>query len=83
MPACSDPASPAFVTFSGGFVASWMVVQRLLELEARGCRFTLECDGRFCVRPFELLTPDDVTFLRDHRDAARQVLEYSSQERIQ
>jgi hypothetical protein len=83
MRACSSSTTPAFVTFRGGVVADWRVVRRLLELEARGCRFTLEEGGRFRVVPFDRLTTDDATFLREHRDAARLVLEYCQQERIQ
>ena len=74
MPACSE--SPTLVTFRGGFVAGWAVVQRLLDIEARGGSFRLEDRGRFRVLPPDLLTVDDVAFLRLHRDEARQVIEY-------
>jgi hypothetical protein len=83
MPACSDAAVPELVTFRDGWVADWRIVRRLLELEARGCIFTLEAGGRFRVVPFDKLTADDAAFLRDHRDAARLVLEYCEQERVQ
>lgn len=75
MPGCSDSA---LVTFRGGFVADWAVVARLLGLESRGCSFRLEDGGRFRALPPDRLTPDDVTFLRAHRDEARQVLEYQA-----
>jgi hypothetical protein len=71
----SDSALP-FVTLRGGLVADVMVVVKLLELEARGCRFTLEPAGRFRVTPATELTPDDRAFLKEHRDEARLVLEY-------
>jgi hypothetical protein len=71
------------VTFRGGFVADWAIVSRLLDLEARGCTFSLQADGRFRVRPPEQLTTDDVAFLRGHRDAVRSVLEYMTQEHTQ
>ena len=76
MPACSE--SSGLVTFRGGFVADWVVVARLLDLEARGCLFRLEAGGRFRVMPPDRLTPDDVAFLRARRDEARQVLEYQA-----
>lgn len=76
MPACSE--SSGFVMFRGGFVADWTVVQRLLDIEARGCSFKLEDGGRFRVLPPDRLTPDDVAFLRARRDEARQVLEYQA-----
>lgn len=69
----------AFVTFKGGFVAAWPVVERLLDLEARGCTFQLEDDGHFRVTPPTVLTPDDVAFLRERRDEARQVLAHCEQ----
>ena len=71
--ACSD-----LVHFRGDFVASCAVVQRLLDLESRGCSFRLEDGGRFRVIPPDRLTPDDVAFLRARRDEARQVLEYQA-----
>ena len=59
-------------------MADWTVVQRLLEIEARGCSFRLEESGRFRVLPPDRLTSNDVAFLRAHRDEARQVLEYQA-----
>ena len=76
MPDCSETG--ALVTFRGGVVATWAVVRRLLDIEARGCSFRLEESGRFRVLPPELLTQDDVSFLRARRDEARQVLEYQA-----
>ncbi len=75
MPACSD-TSGLLVTFRGGFVADWAIVHRLLELEGRGCAFRLEHGGRFRVTPPDRLTADDTAFLREHRDEARQVIEF-------
>ena len=49
MPACSE--SFALVTFRGGVVADCGLVQRLLDIEARGCSFRLEEGGRFRVTP--------------------------------
>lgn len=74
MPASSDRP----VTFRGGFIADGRVVQRLLELECRGCTFKLVDGGRFRVIPPDLLTPDDIAFLKARRDEARQVLEYQA-----
>ena len=76
MPVSSE--APTLVTFRGGFVADWQVVQRLLDLESRGAQFRLLDGGRFCVDPPDLLTPDDQAFLRAHRDEARRVLEYEA-----
>jgi hypothetical protein len=67
------------VTFRDGFVANWLVVQRLLDLEFRGATFELVEDGRrFKVVPASILTADDVRFLRAHRDEARRVLQYQA-----
>ncbi len=71
-------ASSELVTFRGGFVADWLVVRRLLEIEERGCSFQLEDGGRFRVVHPDRLTADDVAFLRARRDEARQVLEYQA-----
>jgi hypothetical protein len=68
--------SSDLVTFRDGFVADWPVVQRLLDLEGRGCRFQLEDGGRFRVIPSDLLTRDDVAFLLRRRNEARAVLDY-------
>ena len=70
------PGSSDVVTFRGGFVADWTVVARLLALEARGCSFRLEDGGRFRVQPSDKLTPDDIAFLRQHRDEARAISAY-------
>lgn len=70
--------SSELVTFRGGFVADWAVVHRLLDLEARGCRFVLEAGGRFRVVPPSALTADDKVFLRARRDEARAVIEYQA-----
>jgi len=72
--------SAALLTFRGGFVADWAVVGRLLDLESRGCSFRLEDGGRFRVIPPDRLTPDDVAFLRAHRDEARQVIAHQSED---
>lgn len=73
MPAtvCSD-----LVTFRGGFVADWLLVRCLLDIESRGATFVLLDGGRFRVEPASVLTPDDVAFLRAHRDAARACIAY-------
>lgn len=70
--------SPQLVTFKGGFVADWIVVRRLLDIEARGACFKLLDAGRFRVIPASVLTPDDVAFLRAHRDEARAVISYEA-----
>ena len=59
-------------------MADWTVVARLLELESRGCSFRLEDGGRFRVLPPDLLTADDISFLRARRDEARRVLAYQA-----
>ena len=66
------------VTFKGGFVASVEVVQRLLAIEARGAKFVALAGGRFKVEPVEILTAEDTTFLKAHRDEARLVLAYQA-----
>ena len=74
MPACSE--SSTLVTFRGGFVADRAIVRRLWDLQARGCSFQLEGGGQFRVVPPDRLTADDVAFLRQRRDEARQVIAY-------
>jgi hypothetical protein len=46
MPTSSEPGA-TLVTFRGGFVADWQLVERLLEIEARGALFALVDGGRF------------------------------------
>jgi len=75
MPALSEVQ---LVHFRGGFVADWAVVRRLLELEARGCRFQLEPHDRFRVIPPDLLNSEDLAFLRLNRDEARRILAYQA-----
>jgi hypothetical protein len=59
---------------AGGFVADWIVVCRLLDLEARGVRFELTDAGRFRVVPASALSDDDRVFLRAHRNEAHAVI---------
>jgi hypothetical protein len=66
------------VLFRGGFVADWEVVRRLLDVESRGCTFSLEADGRFAIRPPSVLTADDINFFRAHQREARQVIGYNA-----
>jgi len=68
--------SSDLVTFRGGFVASVTVVQRLIDLEEKGCSFELETTGGFRVVPVALLDEFDLTFLRNRRNEVRQILEY-------
>jgi hypothetical protein len=72
--------TPTLVTFRGGFVAEWLVVEWLLDLEARGARFELVDGGRFLVMPPAILTPADRTFLQARRDEARAVIRYYTDE---
>ena len=80
MPATSSEACRRRepVTLRGGYVVDAAVVRRLLDLERRGARFELLGEGRFRVDPPAVLTPDDIAFLRMHRDEARRVLEYEA-----
>ncbi len=71
-------SEPRLVTFRGGVVASFEVVERLLAIEARGAKFVSQADGRFKVEPLTALTPEDATFLKAHRDEARRVLAYQA-----
>jgi hypothetical protein len=69
---------PVFVTLSGGFVADWSVVCRLIALEARGARFAMTADGELQMTPESMLTANDVAFLRARTDEVRRVLEYQA-----
>jgi phage N-6-adenine-methyltransferase len=73
-----DSSERQLVTFRGGFVADWAIVSRLLALEGRGARFELVEGGRFRVVPPEVLTSEDVTFLKAHRADARAVIAYQA-----
>lgn len=78
MPTRCSESGPALVTFRGGFVADWHLVARLLDIEARGCTFQPEDNGRFRVTPADRLTPADRTVLRARRDEARRIIDYYS-----
>jgi len=71
-------SSETTVVLKGGVVANTAVVVRLLDIERRGARFELLDLGRFRVVPSSVLTPEDVAFLRRHRDEARRLLEYDA-----
>lgn len=68
------------VTFRGGLVADWAVVEVLLNLEAGGARFELVPPDRFRVIPPSLLTPTIRAFLIEHRQEALAVLRYEPPE---
>lgn len=70
-------ASYELVPLLGGVALPRVVIERLLDLETRGARFYLAPEGRFRVDPAHLLSSDDFAFLRFHRQAARQAIEYS------
>ena len=66
------------VTFRGGFVADWVLVERLLDIESRGATFHLLDDG-FKVDPPAVLTDDDIDFLQQRHDEARAAIQYVEQ----
>ena len=66
------------VTLSGGVTVSCAVLAKLLDIEARGCSFELLADGRICIRPAGRLQPEEIAFLKQHRDEARRILEYQA-----
>jgi hypothetical protein len=70
--------TPTLITFRGGVTANRLVWTKLLDIEARGCTFELLGDGRICVRPPGRLKPDEIIFLRQHRDEARRVIAYQA-----
>jgi hypothetical protein len=70
--------TPLVVTLSGGLTVSCAVLAQLLDIEARGCTFELLADGRICVRPVGRLTPEEIAFLKQHRDEARRILQYQA-----
>jgi len=65
------------VTYRGGFSADRVLVQLLIEIECRGGRLQLEPAGRFRVVPPSVLTAEDVQVLRQRRDEARNIIEYT------
>ncbi len=68
--------SSNLAVFRGGFVCDWFVVERLLELEARGAHFELVDGDRFRVVPRSVLTDADRAFLTAHRDEVHGVVRY-------
>lgn len=68
--------SESLVTFRGGFVADYVVVERLLDLAQRGATFSLVDEARFRVTPPDVLTDADRMFLQLRRDEARAVVGY-------
>jgi len=68
--------SESLVVFKGGFVADYVVVERLLDLAQRGATFEVVDDARFKVVPPAVLTDADKMFLRLRRDEARAVVGY-------
>ncbi|MDA1307325.1 MAG: hypothetical protein O2917_08700 [Acidobacteria bacterium] len=72
-------SSDHIVTLKGGVTMPLAIIQRLIDLEDRGCTFRLEAEGRFRVTPPSALTPDDAAFLSAHRDDARRAIQYCEQ----
>jgi hypothetical protein len=70
----------AIVTLRGGVVVELAVLKVLWSLEDRGAKFLLKSDGGFRVEPAALLTAAETQFLRQHRNEARRVLEYTCPE---
>jgi hypothetical protein len=66
------------VTLRGGVTVSSDVLVKLLDIEARCCTFKLLANGRICITPSGRLSPEEIDFLRRHRDEARRVLEYQA-----
>ncbi|MGH9253503.1 MAG: hypothetical protein ACRD3C_02920 [Vicinamibacterales bacterium] len=76
--AATSSEAPTLITFRDGFTANCAVLAKLLDIEARGCTCELLADGRICIRPPGQITADEITFLREHRDEARRVLQYQA-----
>jgi hypothetical protein len=56
-----------YVTFGTSTVPTSLVV-RLLAMEDKGVRFTVEADGRLHLGPKAAVTADDLAYCRAHRD---------------
>jgi hypothetical protein len=71
----SQAPTRRFVTFTGGHIVDGTVVQWMFALEAQGCTFRLEDDGRV-VRLVQrcALTAVDQAFFQTHGAEARDVL---------
>lgn len=78
MTATSSDSATAVVTLRGGVTVNLAVLLKLLEIEARGCRFEVLPDQRICVRPPGQLTVAEIEFLKEHRDEARRIVEYQA-----
>jgi hypothetical protein len=69
---------PTLVTFRGGFVADWRVVEKVIQLEAKDARFTVLHGDRIQIEPAGLLDPDTRVFPAAHRAEAIAVLRYEA-----
>ena len=75
-----SPSTPDLVTLKGGLVVEASVLRRLLDLEDRGATFTLT-DAGFLIQPPEVLTDDDVDFIRLRRLMAEGIIAYQAPDR--
>lgn len=66
----SDP----LVTMQSGQVFPLSLITRLIALEDAGARFTRQPDGSVTVGPRAALSPEDVAWLREHRDIIRRAI---------
>lgn len=71
MPSSAD----AFVTLAGGLTLPREAIELAIDLELRGCTFTVEGD-RLTVRPRSRLTPADVAAVKRWKLHLRALLEY-------
>jgi hypothetical protein len=71
-------ASERFLVLRGGLVAELSVLRQLWALEDRGCRFTIEADGRVQISPESAVTTEEVEFLRAHHVETRQLVAYEA-----
>lgn len=68
-------SSSELVVLRNGPAVPVALLRRLWALEDRGCRFTLE-DDAVRIRPASAVTPEDLAYLRAHRQAVRELVAY-------
>jgi len=72
----SDSDAQPVILLRGNVELNRRVWTKLLDIEARDCAFELLAEERIRVRPAGRLTPEDVSFLRRHRNEVIRVIEY-------
>jgi hypothetical protein len=71
-----DTTSESLIPLRDGPTVPAWVCQWLIEAEGRGLLFRIQPDGKVHVGPRARVQPDDLSFIRHHRDAVRACVAY-------